>query len=182
MNQKKQLPSRYDELLLGYFSSQSYSYLFAGIFFIIRYAEIMGLFIIGCIFCGVSTILLLAPLHDKFHTLACKLDMWFKGGLFTASASILIIDGLLGSLRTDIGEKLFYILLSWLFILVITNAIVISRRIGLAKFLIFGFAGFGLLMIFTGHHEPAYYIISIVSLALSIPLLDSILYKKLNAK
>jgi len=182
MNREKQVRDRYEQLLLDYFSSQAYAYVFAGVFFITRYAEIKGLFIVGLIFCSISAILLLAPLHDRFRAIAWKLDTWFKGGLFTACAAILIIDGVLGSLRTDIGEILFWTLLSWLFILVITNAIVISKRIGVVKFLIFGLAGFGLLMIFAGYHQSLYYIIAIVGLIFSVPLLDSILYEKLDAK
>lgn len=182
MNREKQVRDRYEQLLLDYFSSQAYAYVFAGIFFIMRYAEIKVLFIVGLIFCGVSTILLLAPLHHKVRAMAWKLDAWFKVGLFTASASILIIDGVLGSLRTDIGEILFWTLLSWLFILVITNAIVISKRIGIIKFLVFGFAGFGLLMIFAGYHQSIYYIIAIIGLIFSTPIIDDILYEKLDAK
>jgi len=182
MNRRNQVRDRYKQLLLDYFSSQAYAYVLAGVFFVIRYGEIRALFIIGLIFCGISAILLLAPLCNRVRAIALKLDTCFKVGLFVASTAILIIEGILGSLHTDMGKILFWTLLIWLFILVITNAIVISKRIGVVKFLIFGCAAFGLLMIFAGYQQPLYYIIAIIGLLFSIPLLDSILHDKLDAR
>lgn len=174
--------SNYEQLLSEYFSSQAFAYILAAVFFIVRYKEVAGLFIIGWVLCLVSIMLLIAPLSKVIKDIAWKLDTWFRSALFLATFGILIIDAMLGSLRTDVGEIVFWTLLGWIFLFITVNSIIIGKRVGLYNFVTFGLASFGLLMIFTGHFQTCYYIIALVGLLLSIPALSEILDKWASKK
>jgi hypothetical protein len=107
-----------------------------------------------------------------------RYDKWFQGGLFVIASTFVMIDGWIGAAKIG-NQVLFWVLVTWIFILVFSRAFMISKRLGLFKFIAFGMASFGLLMMFFGYGLP-YQILAIVGLLLSIPALDDILYKKLK--
>jgi hypothetical protein len=158
--------------------SQAYAYVLIGIIFLTKYSKYTPICVFGWIFLLVSILLLIAPIYNRAKRLALLLDRWLQGGLYIGSATAIITEGWIGSLN-DKNSVLFWILVSWLFLMILVHAFRTGKRVGIYKLVSFGLAGFGILMIISGNHTIIYQVITLVGLLLSIPALDEILDKRL---
>jgi len=173
-----EIQRKYDRVLLSYLESQAFGYVLAGIIFITGYSQYKVCVGFGWLFILVSVFCLSSPVSLWVKKQAVRFDKWFQGGLFVATSAFVLIDGWIGSLKAN-NQILFYILVGWIFILIITRMIGISRWLGVFKFIAFFLAALGLLMTFLGYGLP-YEIVAIVGLLLSIPALNEMMFEDIR--
>lgn len=174
----KSIARSFNSLLDSYLDSQAFAYVLLSIYFVTNNMGYRAVLIIGYASFFISLVLLFAPIKRIMRKIAFRIDTLFQGGLFVGSVSVILIDGWIGSLKEE-NQYFFWMLVSWTGLFIIIHGFRIARRIGVYKFLSFGLALFGLLMVTTGHNTTVYQIIAIIGLALSVPALDELLNEKL---